>query len=71
MKRVELSPEQVAKTAFPGGRLPLKGAKSSPSGGDWTNISDGGPNAIAAKAEREQTRSRPDLAAKRGAPVFK
>jgi hypothetical protein len=50
---------------------PLKGAKSNPSGGDWTNIGDATPAAVAAKAERYVTRAKPALAAKRGSPIFK
>jgi hypothetical protein len=71
MKTYQLSDEEFAKRAAPGGRLPLAGAKSKPGGGDWTNLSDGGANAVAAKAERVETRTKPALVAKRGAPVFK
>jgi hypothetical protein len=70
--KIDLLPdEEYAKRAAPGGRLPVKGAKSNASGGDWVNIGDASPAAIAAKQERIQARSRPALAAKRGSPVFK
>jgi hypothetical protein len=66
MKLDPLSPEEFAKRAAPGGRLPIKGAKANPSGdAGWTPIGDASPAAQAAAAEREQARSRPDLVAKR------
>ena len=72
MKLVPLSDEEFGKRAAPGGRLPLKGAKSNPSGdAGWTQIGDASPAAHAAAAERQQVRARPDLVAKRDAPRFK
>jgi hypothetical protein len=71
MKMVSLSPEEIAKRSAPGGRLPLASAKSSPNGGPWVNIGDATPAAVAAKAERVETRAKPALVAKRGSPVFK
>ena len=47
MKLVPLSDEEFAKRAAPGGRLPLKGAKSNPSGdAGWTQIGDASPAAV-------------------------
>jgi hypothetical protein len=65
-KRIFLSDQEIAKRAAPGGRLPAAGAQN-PVAGDaaWTPIGDGSPAAIAARAEREHTRERPDLVARR------
>jgi hypothetical protein len=71
MKNIVLSDEEASKRAYPGGRLPLSSAKSNPSGGQWVNIGDATPAAVAAKAERIETRAKPALVAKRGSPVFK
>jgi hypothetical protein len=66
MKLDPLSDEEFAKRAAPGGRLPLKGAKSNQSGDTgWTQIGDATPAAVAAAQERHETRARPDLVAKR------
>jgi hypothetical protein len=62
-----LSDEEFARRAAPGGRLPIKGAKSNASGGEWVNIGDASPAAIAAAQERHETRAKPDLGAKRAA----
>ena len=60
-----LPPEELAKRAAPGGRLP-QGAKANPYGdAKWTPIGDASPAAIAAAKERHETRAKPDLAAKR------
>jgi hypothetical protein len=73
MKMVSLSPEEIAKRSAPGGRLPLKGATNAAdrSAAKWVNIGDATPAAVAAKAERVETRAKPALVAKRGSPVFK
>jgi hypothetical protein len=65
-KREYLTDHEVANTAAPGGRLPVKGAKNATGrGGDWTSISDGSPAAAAAAQERHEARAKPELAAKR------
>ena len=65
MKVDPLSDEEFAKRAAPGGRLPLKGAKNTVAGGDWTPIGEASPAAIAAAQERHETRAKPALVAKR------
>ena len=61
-----LRDHEIANRAAPGGRLPIKGAKSNPSGdAGWTPIGDASPAAQAAAAERHQVRAKPDLVAKR------
>jgi hypothetical protein len=67
-KRVCLSDSEIAKRSAPGGRLPLKGAKSNPYGDKgWTSITDGSPAAKAAEAERQVVREKPELVARRAA----
>ncbi|HZZ22896.1 MAG TPA: hypothetical protein VFE60_10140 [Roseiarcus sp.] len=66
MKLDPLSPEEFAKRAAPGGRLPIKGAKNTVAGdARYTPIGDATPAAIAAAQERHETRAKPDLVAKR------
>ena len=72
MPRVEkgygLHDHEIAARAAPGGRLPVKGAKSNASGdAGYTPIGDGSPAAIAAANERHDARARPDLVARRQA----
>jgi hypothetical protein len=62
---IVLSDSEFAKRAAPGGRMPIRGAKSNAYGGDWTPIGDASPAAQAAAQERHETREKPDLAAKR------
>jgi hypothetical protein len=63
-----LPPEEFAKRAAPGGRLPIKGAKNTVAGdAGWTPIGDGSPAAIAAAQERHETRAKPALVARRAA----
>jgi hypothetical protein len=63
---IVLSDSEFAKRAAPGGRLPVKGAKNNPYGDSaYTSLADGTPAAAAARAEREHTRDKPDLAARR------
>ena len=59
MKVDPLPPEEFAKRAAPGGRLPLKGAKNTVAGDKaYTPISDASPAAItAAAAERQRARA--------------
>lgn len=64
-KRIFLSDHEVVNRAAPGGRLPLKGAKSNAYGGDWTPIHAGSAAAVAAAQERHEAKERPDLVAKR------
>jgi hypothetical protein len=64
-KRVFLTDHEVAKRAAPGGKLPVATAKSNPYGDSaYTSLADGTPAAAAARAEREDTRDKPALAAK-------
>jgi hypothetical protein len=66
MKLDPLSPEEFAKRAAPGGRLPVKGAKNTVAGdAKWTPIGDATPAAIAASQERHDARAKPHLVAKR------
>ena len=66
MKFDPLSPEEFAKRAAPGGRLPIKGAKNTVADdAKYTSIGDATPAAIAAAQERHETRAKPDLVAKR------
>jgi hypothetical protein len=61
-----LHDEEIAKRMVPGGRLPVRGAKSVASGAPgWQQIGDASPAAVAAAAERHDVRHRPDLVAKR------
>jgi hypothetical protein len=63
---LQVSDSELIKRSAPGGRLPVKGAKNNAYGDSaYTPIHDASAAAIAAKAEREHTRERPDLAAKR------
>lgn len=65
---IVLSPEEFAKRAAPGGRMPVKSATATPAGDPgWTPIGDGTPAAIAAAQERHETRAKPALVAKRAA----
>ena len=65
-KGVALHDHEISKRAFPGGRMPVKGAVNNAYGDKaWNSIGDGSPSAIAAKAEREDTRAKPALAEKR------
>jgi hypothetical protein len=65
-KRIFLSDEELARRSAPGGRLPLKGAKSNAYGDkSWTPIHAGSPAAVQAAAERKFARERPDLQARR------
>jgi hypothetical protein len=67
-KRVFLSDSEIARRAAPGGRLPVKGAKSTVTGDpQWTQIGDASRAAIAAAQERHDTRERPDIVARRAA----
>jgi hypothetical protein len=67
-KRTFLSDSELAKRAAPGGRLPVATAKNNAYGDKaYTPIGHATPAAIAAKAEREHTRERPDLVARRQA----
>jgi hypothetical protein len=66
-KRVFLSDSEIAKRSAPG-NLPVKGAVSNAYGdAKWTPSGSGSPAAVAGRAEREDTRERPDLVAKRAA----
>jgi hypothetical protein len=66
MKLDPLSPEEFAKRAAPGGRLPIKGAKNTVAGdAKWTPIGDATRASIGAAQERHETRAKPDLVAKR------
>jgi hypothetical protein len=61
-----LHDHEIAKRAAPGGRLPVKGAKSTADrSAPWTPIGDGSPAAIAAANERHDARAKSDLVAKR------
>ena len=65
-KGVALHDSELIKRAAPGGRLPVKGAVNNAYGDQgWNSITDGSPNAIAAKAERHDVRAKPALAEKR------
>jgi hypothetical protein len=66
-KREYLAPHEVSNTAAPGGKLPVRGAKSNPYGGDWTGVGDGSPSAAAATVEHHETRAKPGLVAARQA----
>jgi hypothetical protein len=61
-----LSDHEIQKRMAPGGRLPVKGAKSDARGEPaYANISDASPAAIAAAQERHETRAKPELVARR------
>lgn len=65
-----VSDHEAVNRAASGGRLPVMGGlkPNDPRGGnDWQGLHAGSPATIAAKAEREHTRARPDLVAKRDA----
>jgi hypothetical protein len=65
---IVLSDHEFTKRAAPGGRLPVTGAKNNAYGdAGYTPIADGSPAAVAGRAEREHTRERPDLVARRAA----
>jgi hypothetical protein len=65
-KRIILSDSEFAKRSAPGGRLPLATAKNNALGDPaWNSIADGGPRAVAAEAERQVRRERPELAQRR------
>jgi hypothetical protein len=63
---IVLSDEERAKRMTPGGRLPVATAKNNTYGdAGWTPLGHPTPAAVAAKAEREDTRAKPALVAKR------
>jgi hypothetical protein len=65
---IVLSDSEFAKRAAPGGRLPVGTAKSNAYGDKaYTPIHDASAAAVAARAEREHTRERPDLVSRRDA----
>jgi hypothetical protein len=65
-KRIILSDSEFEKRAAPGGRLPLATAKNNALGDPgWKSISEGSPAAVAAEAERQVRREKPELVAKR------
>jgi hypothetical protein len=65
---IQLSDHEVMNRAAPGGRLPIRGAKSTVDGDKaWTPIHDGSPAAAAAAQERHEARAKPELVAKRQA----
>jgi hypothetical protein len=65
-KRIILSNSEFQKRASPGGRLPLTTAKNTVTGDKaWTPIHSGTPSAVAAEAERQVRRERPDVVARR------
>lgn len=65
-KREYLTDHEIASTAAPGGKMPVRGAKSNPYGDPkYTPIHDGSPAAAAAAQERHEARAKPELAAKR------
>jgi hypothetical protein len=67
--RIEVSDSELLKRAAPGGRVPAGALqpRDHRGGGEWQNISDGSPNAMAGQAERDYRRERPDVAARRAA----
>jgi hypothetical protein len=63
---IVLSDEEFAKRSAPGGKLAVATAKSNPyADPKYSQIGEATPNAVAAKAEREHARARPDLVQKR------
>jgi hypothetical protein len=65
---IQLSDSELVKRSAPGGRLPIATTKDNALGDKgWTSISEGSPSAVAGRAEREHTRERPDLVARRAA----
>jgi hypothetical protein len=63
---IQLSQSELEKRAFPGGRLPVKGATNNAYGdAKYTPIGDASPAAVAAAQERHEARAKPALVAKR------
>jgi hypothetical protein len=63
-KGLALKDHEIANRAAPGGRLPVKGAKSTADrSAPWTQIGDGSPAAIAAAQEEKRGLSQKDFSA--------